>query len=35
MTSHTCSRQYCTRPADIKLGDLALCARHYASEVES
>jgi hypothetical protein len=29
MSAHACSLPSCTRPADIKTADLALCARHY------
>lgn len=24
-----CTDRYCTRPADIRVGDRAICAHHY------
>lgn len=33
MSAHTCSTTWCVRPADIKVGDIVLCAKCFKVHV--
>lgn len=33
MSTHKCDTAWCTRPADIKVGDVGLCGKHYKQYV--